>query len=479
MKKRIISMSLLVAMLISTLVLYSCKKKEVQPNVETNPIETDETYDFGTLDFEWKEFRMLNTAQPYGFYSNLDFESATGNKLDDAVYARNRQIEEQYHCDIVVDESYQLEEAATRLQDLVLSGENTYEVAFLRDYWIFSLITGDCLVNLDDYTQFQFDQAWWDSETMEEHRVGTANKMFFALSDISLVDFEGTMAMYFNSDMMTSLGLQAPYQMVRDGEWTLEVLTEYSKLGVNLNGDDSFAVSSDGTCIYGHVGFQHTYNALLASAGFDFVKKSEDGQLSFALNTAQFIDVADYISSCLTIDNGWMWANDGPYYHEFFASGRSLFMSEQLKLNNSSKLQNNNINYGIVPIPKIDASSDYMSMRTYTYVMCMPVTNSHASETATILDAMAYLSHKNILSVFYDEMVKLRLGTNPESAEMLEIIRTHRTLDHAMPYGVYDTIGHTLSDAFRANKGGFASWVAALELSINANLELLMGKLNS
>ncbi len=69
-----------------------------------------------------------------------------------------------------------------------------------------------------------------------------------ASPDTTTAPVETEFAYDFTGD---DLGLETPYQLVRDGTWTIDRLTEHAKSAANLNGDDSFAWNEKGNAIYG------------------------------------------------------------------------------------------------------------------------------------------------------------------------------------------------------------------------------------
>ena len=242
--RKFITMLLLAAILTSM----SCggTEKPIDPDDEETslaPAEPEPDYVYLPYDLGQREFTILNTAQSYNFYTTLDLEEQTGDPVDDAIFNRNRFLEDQFNMKIVIDESYQLDKASEALRKAVISGEDIYDAAFLRDFWLSGLISDGALADLQDYDEFNFDKPWWDSEATEISRLGDKRKILYAYTDASLADFEGTLVTFFNEKYLDDLGLDAPYQLVRDGKWTFDRFSEYMKAGTNLNGDESFHMS--------------------------------------------------------------------------------------------------------------------------------------------------------------------------------------------------------------------------------------------
>ena len=136
--KRKIAAILLIAILAS---LQSCGDGKTLADETSNQSESGETtasaseYDWADLDCGGDTFTILNSTDTYGFYNVLDFETSTGDRLDDAVYNRNRQIEEKYRFKLeIVDENHR--ESSDKFREAVMSGDDIYDAAFI---WVNNL----------------------------------------------------------------------------------------------------------------------------------------------------------------------------------------------------------------------------------------------------------------------------------------------------------------------------------------------------
>ncbi len=486
MHKRVLSI-ILIALLAAGII--SCGDSgtktgsDTSANQDTSAEETTPEYTYPELDMKGDTFTMLNTAQTYGFYSNLDFDEATGDTLDDAIYNRNRKLEEMYSFKLEVNEEYTLNDAAKALQTSVLANDDVYDVAFIRDYYLSTALTEGYLMDLDTIPELQINEAWWDTEATENARVGKDGMALVASSDVSLVDFEGTIVWFINEDMLKTLGLDAPYQLVLDGKWTFDRMVEYMKAGANLNGDESFMpFNPDGNAIYGLTGFQHTNNSLISSAGVDYITLDKDRNLVFGADNELFYNAAIKISETFSQDGDYLFANSAApgekgHYESIFKNGRALMLSAQLKAANNYRDMEDT--YGIVPVPKWDESQEnYSHLRTFSYLMVVPVTNQKPHETGIIMDAMSYMTYKNIMPYFYEGRLSQKMLRNDESIEMLNIIRDTRHYDLGTVYGTYNDFSNKISEIINSKSTDFASMVASFKPTIEGNLQKLMDAMN-
>lgn len=479
--RKFITFLILAALLTSTI---ACGETELPNNElpdDSSSSETtaEEEYVYPELDLEGYEFNILNTAQTYNFYSTLDLETQTGDTVDDAVFNRNRTLEEQFKINIVVDDTHQLTEANETLRKLVLANEDVYDVAFLRDFWVTSLLTEGGLIDMQDVEEFNFDKPWWDSEAIEEARIGEQKKIFYAYTDASLVDFEGTLVTFINEDYMTDLQLDSPYDMVREGKWTLDRYAEFIKAGANLNGDESFSFSESGNAKYGVCTWDQGEVALIFGAGCTIVAADADGQPQITAKGEKFIDVVQKVIKLCSGDGEYIFASGSPvtHYETLFKQGRSLLMLAQLKAANTYR--DMEASYGILPIPKWDEEQEsYRNLRTYCYVMCIPSISDSVDETAVIMDAMSYLTYKNVMPVFYSGRVSQKTLRNDDSIEMLEIIRDSRVIDLAIPYGWSDIVRKPIRTAVTAKSEEIVSQLESVMSSLESSIEEVMELLN-
>ncbi len=447
---------------------------------DTSAADTAPKYDYPELDMEGETFTMMNTNQTYQFYQTLDLEEATGDSLDDAVYNRNRALEERYNFTFETIESYDLQKAADAVSTSVLAGDDLYDVAFLRDIYLTSLLTEGYLADLQDTATFRFNEPWWDTDATNAARIGKNQPIYFAFTDVTLVDFEGTVVTFFNENMMQDLGLEFPYQLVKDGKWTLDEEAKLMKAGASLNGQDSFAWNAEGTARYGMLSYEHYTDALIIGTNNDFFVKDKDGTPSLNVENQHFVDCAMKILEMTVPEGEYLFINSSgnDHYEMGFKNSRTLMITSQLKATN--KYRDMNDSFGILPIPKLDEKQDkYRCTRSYTYVMCVPVTTSHLEETGVIMDAMSFMTYDTVMPNFYNLRISQKALRNDDSIEMLDIIRQSRYYDLGAAYGWSETIKKVYREVSKARTTDFTSQVAAAKPALEETIRNYMAKVNA
>ncbi len=477
MSKRILAALLLAAMTFGTL---SCGGTSDPQDSDTQPSSGDDStsagaeegYVYPELDMGGDTFTILNATTTWGFYSTLDLETSTGDKLDDAVYDRNRDLEERYKFKMeIADED--INEGYTKYQNAILANEEAYDVGFVPAFRLGSFISDEALYNLLDYPEFQLEQDYWDHSVTDTALIGSGDKLYFASTDFSLFGFDGTLCVYFNENKLNDLQLDTPYDMVRDGSWTLDKISEYMKAGANLNGDSSFSWDKTANATYGMVSWAAAAGSFIIGSGESYIVKDEDNIPTLGIENNRFYDVADKVAGIFSKEGEFLAQNGAneDHYETIFQNGRALFLTAEIKA--MSKYRNMDDNFGIVPIPKYEESQDgYHSFRTsYALMMTVPVTNTKPAETGIIMDALTYMTAEDVLPVYYEVNLSQKGLRNEDSIEMLDIIRDSRCFDIGEVFGWTVDLKNTIDSSLTSGTGDLASTVAQYKSAVTKSIE--------
>ena len=430
-------------------------------------------YEYPALDFGGRDFVFLMTDSQRNT-QRIDVEM-TGSVLDDAIYERNRVIEEMFNVNLVQTPGTTYDKVNSLLRSSVMAGDDEYQVAFPLTDGMASLITDGLVWNLNESEYFRFDQPWWDQAIMADASIGGDGAVYFASSNIYLHNFEMSWCIYFNRRMVTDLGLELPYQTVLDGKWTYDKLYEYASAGHNLNGDDSYAFNKDGSCVYGFASMNDCVYQSFVSCGEKFIDMN-GGDPVLTLGSDRFYTIADKLAKLYGEEGVSHFGNDrnsGSHYENVYAAGRAMFLGAEIKGGNAfgmfSEMQDD---YGIIPMPKLDeAQENYISpVAVYTFFMMIPMTNDSLDETAQLLDAMAYLSYKNVVPAYYDITLTVKNIRDDETVDMLNIIRDTRTYLTCYALGWGNSFRSELSSKLRSGSSDLASTIATHKTTIESEI---------
>lgn len=390
----------------------------------TEEAETEPLYQFPAVDYGGYTFRILNADDIYSMHARIDFDGLTGEALNDAMYERCRETEQRLN--IVIEETNMGvdNEVLAQANKVLRSGDDAYDAIYTPSRDVYKLVSQNGLYNLFDYDALQLDRPWW-IQTYNDAIVVNGS-LYGAAGYSQLMVMDSLWCLYFNEDMMRNLDLTAPYDLVRDGKWTADRLSEYCKAAANLNGDASFTFDVGGSCVWGisYDGIDRTM------FGFgEPVLRAENQTLKLTCGSERYITGFEKILDVFAAAGGEAkpqqsgLSDDTPgSYINIFEVERALFMTAEIS--KTARLRNKDFNFGIVPYPKLDETQErYYSMPFYgTPLYTIPVTVSDVERSAVVGDVMTYISYEKVLPVFREVTLEQKGLRNEDSIEMLDLI---------------------------------------------------------
>jgi hypothetical protein len=479
---------LLAALFICSLVI-SCgdgNSKNSAEEKQTAEAESSESlavweYTYPEMDGGGADFVFFTPITGWSYYTDLVFEEPPGEVLEDAIYKRNRFIEDKFNINIKAAER-DIGDIQNQLKKVITAGSDEYDASFCPAAFggnIGALITQKMFYDLREIPTMDLDGEWWNQTINREASIGSGDKLYYAGCGINLFTLQAVSCVYFNQDMMSSLGLDLPYNPVREGKWTFDTFNRYMKSGANLNGADSWKWNKNGTAVYGLASYQDSATALLAGSNERLVSTGADGTPHLAIESERFINVLTKIQQMLQLSDGeFICANDissGFYFEPMFKNNRALMILGELK--SADGYKDMEAAFGIVPIPKYDEDQkDYYSHLIYPApVLVIPASNPNPDFAGAVTDAMAYVSNAEVTPVYFDVSVSQKKLRNEDSIEMLQIIKNSGSFEIGMAYGWTNDFYFAIHlEVGSGSKFDIASQIEKHRDKINANIEKTM-----
>lgn len=389
-------------------------------------------------------------------------EEETGDDLNDAVYKRNAHVEEhtgaklKFGLTTGTGRGFEQEAEATKIRTLIQSGDDTYD-AFIHAQRtdLFTSFMDGLFVDWYELPYVNLKNPWWYSNVLRDTSYG--GKLFAMTGDYNLNSFAQIECLLFNKTICDEIGLEYPYQLVLDGEWTHDKFVEYIKAGTkDVNGDGKIEYSSDRMGFTGYMYEQ--IPALFVGYGGDCITKDERNLPVLVVDSVHNYDVLDKMLEVFDISGSkyFQISDGGPINHDLFNEGKVLF-NDSFISNVPSTRGLENIDIGFIPYPKFDDSQEQYYSRTanlsgFTYI---PVTNKNLEATGAVLETMAYYSGDTMLKKYFDIVLSLKSTRDIESEKMIPIIRnSSRFEDIMIPFDgiqiVTAGVGNTLSSTVAA-----------------------------
>ena len=463
--KKIISLMLIAAMLAG--ILISCGNTQKSPEGATdgndNAAAADNT-DTGTAGDEGKiDENRINPELPdtdfggYTFtflahlYEGDDWvgtepfelvaerqdgkEVQNGEPINDAVYKRNLKIKEKYNINIkMIAES----DEKGAVDKAVKAGDSLYDAVLMFNNNIPGIVTGDLLTNVKNLPYINLDKPWWDPAV---NAMSIANKNFLLGGDLLILDNEATNVLLFNKELMASTGMDLPYNLAKEGKWTMDRFIEYMRgASSDLNGDGKMDWKNDR---WGFVAFNDTLHALFVGGGGALAAKNEDDLPYMDFTSPRNISVLEKVmdimynkeevlnvQSDISVVADWT-----PAFYNSFPEGRALFQWARLRV--VEKYRGMEAEFGILPMPKFDETQEnyYSAVNPYTGVLLgVPKNADNLERISIILEALAAESKYTLQPAYYDIVLQRKYVRDDESSEMLDIIFNSRTYDIGSVY---------------------------------------------
>jgi len=375
-------------------------------------------------DFEEYEFKVATNMIDWAIV-NINAEEQNSEAVNDAIYQRNRNIEEKYNF-IIKETEMERGTLGAKLKNLVKSGTDEYDLVLNAAGDMPSNAINNNLINLYKADYLNFDQPWWNKTIIDNFSIG--DKIFFTTSDIDLSVPESVMIVLYSRKLSKDLGLasvEEMYRLVEEDKWTFDKMSELARQAVrNVDGT---GVVNPFTDIYGvttpgpWVG-----NVMMTGFGEVPIKKDEDNLPYLAWKTQRYADIFEkvvlFVSQKdligMSVQQGGAWVL---YSMDIFAADRALFHFDNLSV--VRLIREMGSDFGVLPVPKYDEiQSRYYSYCYPTNLLGIPTTVSDPNRSAFILEALSAESRRLVIPAYYEIAIQNKYLRDETSYKMLDII---------------------------------------------------------
>lgn len=433
---------------------------------ESTEPEQPKVYEY-YKDLGGREFNILNVDKRlWNATCYICPEEGVGDTLSDAILKRNLFVEQNLNCTIN-ETNISAGDVAGKIKRMVASDEAAFDAAYVGMDSIKSLIADGCLYDLNIVDSMRFSESWWDTAMMDA--LSIEGKNYFASSSAHLMGWDLLWCLYFNDKMMEDYGLERPYQLVRDGKWTVDELARYSKTAANLNGDDAYTDEPDGNSRFGTVTFYNGITKFIFSCDALYVTKDKDDVPVIDCGE-KFVSVCQKLAGFFSSEGVFMNTDDVKYL-SLFTSGRAMFIGAEIKT--AQEMRNVEWNFGLVPFPKYDAAqSDYMSTSAHqSAVLTIPVSNTDLENTGLLFDALSFETDRMVLESYFDVTVAQKGLRNDDSIDMLQIIKKGRSYDIGVAYQWFNTIGNVVYEKITVGDGDVVSGIESKKATVQSEID--------
>lgn len=441
--KRTISATLLLSLLLAAS-MTACGGDNVTTPNETDPVSapgtevtaTEKVIPLPEADYNAATYKILTAAEQWqGFYN----AEQTGDAVDDAVFARNKAVEERYNItlDYVVYNGHGAgtKDVKTALTASVMGGSAEFDLMVGTVSYTTPYISDNLFMDLYN-TDVDFSKAWWYQDINTELELG--GKLYVAAGGYGLQAVSNAVVTYFNKKLIGDFDLEDPYQLVKDGNWTIDKLMEMgTAVTADLNSDGKYDRSD-------RVGLLSSFDYMYFMPnnwGHFYTTRDTEGNIFVSEATERLFDMSrkyNEITSSHVYLEGYPALLDGTTDNNVFCDNMMkkfvadevLFFYHKLELATKSTARNKE-EYGILPAPKFDEAQENYITPVVNEVSAIPNLVSDVAMSAVVMDALQYYTYTDVVPVYKEIALKRKATRDEDSAEMLDIILTTMRCDFA------------------------------------------------
>ncbi len=383
------------------------------------------------------EFVILSTSPGAKMYSysgaeenEIYYEEPNSELLSNAIYLRNRKIEDTLGITIAPIWGGSPTDVNTLVTLNDASGDNSFDVIINRVDYEMTYAADGQLLNYYDISSINLENRWWDKTAIDTFTF-YGNKLYVISGDINYFDDYAVNTVIFNHELCRSINREFPYQAVRDGKWTMDMMLEMANAVKNdKNGDDVYDPSVD---ILGLADDNDCMFHFLYSFGQTMSTKNKNGEPDVVWPNDVNVPIVEEIYNIVTADYTFI-TNDTLATVKNFMNDRILFFTEMLGVLPALRAMEGD--FGVLPMPKGDEKMEgyraYVSNGWSTaFAIPKTQTNADAYDNGVILECMSAASLDIITPALYDKLLESKYIRDPDSREMLTYIFDSKVYDLA------------------------------------------------
>ena len=416
-----------------------------------------------SADYAGADFGIASQAATGNSEKEIWVEELTGDAVNDAVYNRNLTINERFNCNITLTPG----DVNSIVRQAVQAGDGTYKLAFPNMATAASMAQVGLLMDYNKLDNLNLTEAWWDQGTLA---MEIADKVFFMNGDINYLDNDVTYIQLFNKQLITDVGLDVPYDLVREGKWTIDQFREMCmNVTTDLDGDGAYTDKDR----YGYVTTGEGPCTFFYGSGLSLISYDDAGVPVLNVDMDKTVAALEKVVKIISEDNITRIPSDVNVGKMMFMEDRVLFYGEVLSY--IVNVRDMETAFGVLPIPKYDEMQDdyYTYCNAISSTATVPKTSEDLGMITAVLEGMAIQSYIQVTPAYYDIALSRKYARDDESAEMLDIALANRVYDIGRIYSL-GGIGSIFQTLAASGSTDFASSLAKSEKAAKKTLERIV-----
>ena len=432
------------------------------------------------LDFGGEEV-IIHVLGDAIFKQEVVAEEQTGEILNDTIYNRNRDIEERLNVKITpyIGAGWaNYTDEASKIRASITAGDNQWQLIAGWASRIPSMIPEGLFIPLDDMQYLDFDAPWWSMTKDSKVRI-TGDKTYFMLGDASLITvLGGAYVLYQNDRIADEFKIPDVPQLVLDGKWTVDKLTEITKTVYrDIDGDGSYNDAD----LYGYLSnYNNAGDAFFVGCDLHSITASK-GEITFTPDLERMSKALDKIMPLFhegSTVNSYV-SGDLAEVRTMFLNGLGLFIQIEVQSSYGS-LRDCEDDFTILPFPKLDEQQDryYVAGFNGATLWTIPTDNPNPDAAAAVLEAISAENYNKLADVYFQTCLQDKYARNEKTVEMLRVIRDSLYVDdeHLYKSALGNSI-YIMRELLNSGSNTPASWYESNRSTIEAAIQNLKAAL--
>ena len=427
------------------------------------------------LRFEGKTFHFMvrgDSARRDEFIA----DSVTGEIINDATIAREQVVEDRFGIQIEWVEVAH-DDVVTNVRASLNSGLMDFDLIASETDHIVTLGAEGFFMNWIDAPYIDFEKPWWNPESNMVDSLSINGKLYGITGDISRLFVQKHFVCYFNKEIMANYpSIPNLYDLVLEGKWTIEKMTEYGALvKEDLNGNQQMDIQDR----YGFASYYATpFDNWIIALGQRTVEKNEQGVPEFRMDDPDMVDLCELLTEIYRSDTTCLAPGNRDKTTKFFAEGHCLFTVGGFEW--ASGMRDMTNDFGMIPYPMLNEDQDgYYTGYSDVGASCVAIAAIHPDKefACAVTEALAAESYRKVTTAYFETALKEKYSRDSQSSQMLDMIREGIVFDFGFYYGSQlDNPDTIMRSAVSGGKNNYTSLYKSLSRIYDKRMSDLLAK---
>lgn len=446
---------------------------------ETEPVEiTRENYPDSLpadLKFDGNTFTMLVRSDS-NRRDEFIAESLTGEIINDATLERQQTIEDRFGITIEWME-VKHNDVQTTVRNSLNSNLVDFDLIASETAHIVNLGAEGLFMNWIDAPYIDFEKPWWNPDANMVESLSINGQLYGIIGDLSRLFVQKHFACYFNKSIMANYpSIPNLYDLVAEGKWTIDKMTEYGSLvKEDLNGNQQM----DEEDRFGFASYYATpFDNWIIALGQNVAVKNAEGEPQFKLDDPAMLELCELLTEIYNSETTWLGAGNRANTTKFFAENHCLFTVGGFEWATGMREMTND--FGIIPYPKLnEAQEGYYTGYSDAGASMFAIAEAHEDKefACAVTEALAAESYRKVTTAYFETALKEKYSRDNQSSQMLDMIREGIVFDFGFHYSSQlNNCSTMMRSVISSGKNNYSSYHAMLSKIYNKKLTELLGK---